>query len=91
MWIDYDKATVEQQAAFREANPQITQPWGRLTLWITRSGAVSRRKGHWNWTATHAANVQAKMQASARGDDVRSKGDNRQFKTADFHLNREPR
>lgn len=91
MWVDYSKATPEQQATFREANRKIaaTRDCKNYMIWITPGGRASRRKGHWNWTEKHAANVRANMEAAARGDDVRSKGDNREFKTADFHLNRE--
>lgn len=55
-------------------------------FWVNKDGRVSRRGGHHQPTPEYVAALERK----ANGEDVRVKGDLRGFKTADFHLNREP-
>lgn len=90
-WIDYTTATEEQQGIFRAVNPQLAASDYKIyCIWITRNGRVSRRKGDWQWTKKAGGDANKNILRAVRGDDVRSKGDMREFKTADFHLNKEP-
>lgn len=90
MWCDYAKATMEQQADFRRANPQIAPNYVNYQLWVTKAGRTSKSKGRWQWTAKYAADQNNRMNQIMRGEDVRSKGDLRAFKAGDLHLNKEP-
>ena len=87
-WHNYSDATIAEQTTFREVNPQLHPNYSSYMIWITKKGKVSRAKGQWQWTRTHAANVNAKMKAEMSGESVRTKGDLRDFKTATFHLDR---
>lgn len=88
--IDYSAATVEQQMTFREVNPHLAPHWERYRIYLKTDGTAFRIKGWWKWTDVFAARTDASARAAVRGDDIRSKGDNREFKTCEFHLNREP-
>lgn len=88
MYVDYNKATPEQQTSFRRVNSQLAPHFGNYKLWVTRSGLASLRKGHWDWTDKYAKAIDAQSKAVMRGDHVRTRGDLRGFKTATFHLDR---
>ena len=87
-WIQYSKATPIQQITFKETNPGLGPDWANYQIWITKKGEASRAKGQWQWTEKYATTVDREIKAMTRGDNVRSKGDLREFKTATFHLDR---
>jgi hypothetical protein len=87
--VDYLRATPEQQTVFREVNPHLGPEWDRYRIYLKADGSAFRIKGWWKWTDAFGARTDAAARAAMRGDDVRSKGDHREFKTCDFHLNRE--
>lgn len=93
MWLDYNKGTPEQQATFREINPKLGPRWGIYAMYVTKRGKVARNKGRWNWTHDYAVELLHKNGYPASPKEyireyysARSKGDLREFKTADFHL-----
>lgn len=89
-WIDYAKATPLQQEDFRHVNPKLGPQWVNYQIWITKFQDASGRRGHWQWTKKYGEQVNEEMRREMRGENVRTRGDLREFKTADFHLNKEP-
>jgi hypothetical protein len=85
-WVDYNKATREQQAVFRAVNPRLGPAWSDYRVFISQKGEANRRQGVWEWTEAKAKQVEKYPLA----DNVRIKGDLRGFTTATFSLNKEP-
>lgn len=88
--IDYDLATPVQQEIFRGVNPQLASEWSRYRIFVKANGDPYRNKGFWQWTEAFAKRTDAAARAAMRGENVRSKGDMREFKTCDFHLDKSP-
>lgn len=85
-WLDYSKASAEYQAIFRAVNSRLGPNWDHYCMWITRKGMPSHRPGHWQWTKECAAVIDSAITAMTRGEDVRTRGDLRDYKAGEFHL-----
>lgn len=53
----------------------------RFQFWVKDDGQISRRAGHHTLTVEEGAKIDAMLR-----DDVRTRGDLRDFKTADFSI-----
>lgn len=90
MWLDYARATQDQQATFRSANPKLGPAWDRYRMWLTKDGSISRRRGQWEWTAVFAKlvddNGRRELRSALTGEGIRSKGDLQDFSACTFHF-----
>ncbi len=86
MLVDYLKLSVKQQEVFRTLNPQLAPHYAHYRVFLRKDGEVARRRGWWQWTEEFAKRTDAAARAMMRGEDVRSRGDLRDVKTATFHL-----
>jgi hypothetical protein len=91
-WRDFGQLTPLQERDFKRANPQLGPDWKNYQAWVKSDGDVSRRKGHWKWTAVYSATIDGVIVGALREahsqETPPTKDSPHKFKTGDFHLDR---